>query len=163
VPIDGSENALQAVRHVIDEYQRHHELELHLLNVQPRLSRHVARFVARSDRQGWQHERAQAAMAPAAALLTRTGVPFETHWVSGERADQICRISQQLGVHHIVMGTARKNSITRMLEDSVTSRLLETAPVPVEVIPGAAVSRWERWGLPAGFTGVLGLLVLSID
>jgi hypothetical protein len=66
-------------------------------------------------------------------------------------------------VHHIVMGTARKNSITRMLEDSVTHRVLETTPVPVEVITGDAVSRWERWGLPAGVLGAGGLLLMAID
>ena len=37
VPVDGSSNALGAVRHAIAEYRRHHELELHLLNVQPAL------------------------------------------------------------------------------------------------------------------------------
>ena len=51
--------------------------------------------------------------------------------------------------HHIVMGTARKNSITRMLEDSVTHRVLETTPVPVEVIAGDAVSQLGALG-PAG-------------
>jgi hypothetical protein len=37
-----------------------------------------------------------------------------------------------------------------MLQDSVTHRVLEHASVPVEVVVGPAVSRLERWGLPAG-------------
>ena len=61
------------------------------------------------------------------------------------------------------MGTARKNSITRMLEDSATNKVLESTPVPVEVVSGDAVSKWERWGLPAGVVGVGSLLVLAID
>ena len=61
------------------------------------------------------------------------------------------------------MGTARKNSITRMLEDSTTHRVLETTSVPVEVIAGDAVSKWERWGLPAGVVGLGGLIVLAVD
>jgi hypothetical protein len=57
------------------------------------------------------------------------------------------------------MGTARRNSLTRMLQDSVTHRVLEHARVPVEVVVGPAVSRLERWGLPAGVgLGVGGLL-----
>lgn len=163
VPVDRSPNALRAVRHAIAEYRRDHELQLHLLNVQPRVSRHAARFVSRADREGWLHDRADAAMAPAVALLTEAGVPHQTHWATGERADQICRAAQRLNVHHIVIGTARKNSITRMLEDSMTHRLLETTPVPVEVIAGDAVSKWERWGLPAGAIGLGGLLVLAVD
>ena len=90
-------------------------------------------------------------------------MPHETHRAIGERADEICRAARRLGVDRIVMGTARKNSITRMLEDSVTHRVLETTPVPVEVIAGDAVSKWERWGLPAGVVGLGGLLVLAVD
>ena len=111
----------------------------------------------------WLHDRADVAMSAAVALLTDAGVPHETHWATGERAEQICRAARRLGVHHIVMGTARKNSLTRMIEDSVTHRVLETTPVPVEVIAGDAVSRWERWGLPAGVLGLGGLLLLAVD
>jgi nucleotide-binding universal stress UspA family protein len=163
VPVDGSPNALRAVRHAIAEYRRHHELVLHLLNVQPRVSRHAARFVSRADREGWLNDRADAAMAGAVALLTQAGVPHRTHRAIGARAEQICRAASRLEVHHIVMGTARSNSITRMLEDSVTHRVLETSPVPVEVVTGDAVSRWERWGLPAGVLGLGGLLVIAVD
>ena len=163
VPVDGSDNSLRAVRHAVTEYQRHHELELHLLNVQPRLSRHIGRFVSRHDREGWQQERANAATTRAVALLVQAGVPHHTHWVVGGRATEICRAADRLGAHHIVMGTARRNSITRMLEDSVTSQVLEATSMPVEVVPGDAISRWERWGLPAGVLGATGLLLLELD
>jgi YjbE family integral membrane protein len=163
VPVDGSNNALRAVRHAIAEYQRDHELQVQLLNVQPRLSRHAARFVSRKDREGWLHDRADVAMSAAVALLTAAGVPHHTHRAIGARAEQICRAARRLNVQRIVMGTARKNSITRMLEDSVTHEVLETTPVPVEVVVGDAVSKWERWGLPAGVLGLAGLLLLAAD
>jgi len=163
VPVDGSSNALGAVRHAIAEYRRHHELELHLLNVQPALSRHVARFLSRHDRDAWHRAQADAALAEAHALLTQAGVPIHSHWVVGDRAAQICQTAVRLAVHHIVMGTARKNSLTRMLEDSVTNKVLEATTVPVEVVAGEAVSKWERWGVPAGILGAGGLLVLAID
>jgi YjbE family integral membrane protein len=163
VPIDGSENSLQALRHAIAEYQRHHELELHLLNVQPQLSRHVARFVNRIDRDSWHDEQAAAALAPARRLLELTDVPHHLHWSIGDRAAQICATATRLGVHHIVMGTARRNSITRMLENSVTDQVLKATPVPVEVVAGNAVSKWESWGLPAGALGGVGLMLLAVD
>jgi Universal stress protein family len=87
-------------------------------------------------------------MSRAVALLTDAGVPHETHWATGERAEQIYRAARRLAVHHSVMGTARRNSLTRMIEDSVTHRVLETTPVPVEVIAGDAVAKWERRGSP---------------
>ena len=159
VPIDGGDNSLNALRHAVDEYRRDHDLRLHLLHVQPRLSRHIARFVSRSDRARWHAERADAALADARQLLERARVPYQASWRVGESAQEICRMAEQLGCHHIVMGTARKNSLTRMLQDSVTHRVLEGAPVPVEVVVGPVVSLLERWGLPAGVgLGVGGLL-----
>jgi YjbE family integral membrane protein len=163
VPVDGSPNALGAVRHAIEEYRRQHDLELHLLNVQPRLHRHISRFVSRQDRESWHHERAEAAMAGARALLVQADVPHQSHRAAGDRAREICKAAARLGVHRIVMGTARKNSITRMLEDSVTHKVLESTPVPVEIVAGEAVSRWERWGVPAGVVGAGGLLLLGLD
>jgi len=161
VPVDGLPNALRAVRLVIAEYRRHHELKVHVLNVQPRLSRYVARFVGRSDRDAWLHERATADLAGAVALLVEADVPHEANWVAGDQAEEICRAAERLGAHHIVMATARKNSLTRMLEDSVTYKVLETTTIPVQVVAGDAVSKWERWGLLIGVLGVGGLLLLA--
>jgi nucleotide-binding universal stress UspA family protein len=164
VPVDGAGNSLAAVHHAMAEYRRHHELELHLLNVQPRLSRHISRWVARRNRDDFYAEQAGSALAQARALLDNAGIPHHSHWRVGERADEICRSATELGVHHIVMGTARKNSITRMLEDSTTNAVLEKTPVPVEVVAGAGVSRLERWGLPASLGLGLGSLVwLAFD
>ena len=164
VPVDGTPNALLAVQHAIGEYQQNHQLHLHLLSVQPHLSRHAARFLGRGDRAAWHRAQADAALAAPEALLRQQAVPFERHWCVGHRAEQICQTASRLAVHHIVMGTARKNSLTRMLQDSVTNQVLEATPVPVEVVAGAAISRWERWGLPAGVgLGVGSLLLLALD
>ncbi|HVO05173.1 MAG TPA: universal stress protein [Burkholderiaceae bacterium] len=164
VPIDGSDNSLNALRHAVDEYRRDHDLRLHLLHVQPRLSRHISRFVGRADRAAWHRERAEAALAGARELLQRAGVPFADEWRMGGRAAEICRAAQRLQCHHIVIGTARKNSLTRMLEDSVTNRVLEEATVPVEMVVGREVSKLERWGLLAGVgLGIGGLVWALVD
>jgi YjbE family integral membrane protein len=163
VPIEGSENSLAALRHAVEEYRRDHDLRLHLLHVQPRLSRHIARFVKPSDRNAWHHERAEAALAKARELLERAGVPYQEQWVMGDRAQEICHAAQRLNCHHIVMGTARKNSLTRMLEDSVTNSVLQNATVPVEVVVGRSVSALERWGVPTGVgLGLTSLLYVAL-
>jgi len=56
---------------VVNEYQRQHDLELHLLNVQRPFSRHVARFVARRDRATFHHEQADKALLEARRSSTR--------------------------------------------------------------------------------------------
>lgn len=163
VPVDGSANALAAVRHAIAEYRRHHELEIHLLNVQPSLSRHVARFVSRKDRDGWHAANAARQLQAARKLVELEAVPHQVHSVVGELVAEICAAAKRLEVHHIVMGTARRNSITRMLQNSATDRVLQATPVPVEVVAGETVSRWESWGVPASALGVGGLILLAVD
>jgi hypothetical protein len=59
------------------------------------------------------------------------------------------------------MSAARKNSLTRMLEDSVTCKVLEATTVPVAVIAGNTVSPAERYGLPVGIGTVLMLLLFT--
>jgi YjbE family integral membrane protein len=162
VPVDGSPNSLHAVRHAISEYQRQHDLELHLVNVQARLSRHVARFVNRGNREDFYREQADRAMQAARDTLDAAQVPYQLHRVLGDRARAIVDTAQRLGCHHLVMGTARKNSLTRMVEDSVTNRVLELTTIPVEVIAGEAVSKLERYGILAGIGAGLGLLALGL-
>ena len=57
----------------------------------------------------------------------------------------------------MVMSTARKNSLTRLLEESVSHRVIETAPMPVQIVAGEAVSKLKRYG-PAGVGAATALL-----
>ncbi|MEO8856043.1 MAG: universal stress protein [Burkholderiaceae bacterium] len=163
VPTDGSANSLRAVRHVVAEYRRDPALEVHLLNVQPRLSRHIARFVARRDRHAWHGARAQAAMVEATAALDEAGVPHQAHWALGERASEICRTATRIGAHHIVIGATRSHSVARLLQEPVIDHLLKITTVPVKLVAGEGVSRWQRWGLPVGILGVGGLMLLALE
>ena len=79
------------------------------------------------------------------------------------RRNVIAGEARRLRCDQIVMATARKNSLTRMIEDSTTNRVLELTSVPVEVIAGDAVSRWERYGIPAGIGVLLALLFAATD
>ena len=166
VPVDGSRGALRAVRHAIAAHRQRAGLRLHLLHVQPRLSRHVARFVGRRDREGWLNDRADVALSAAVALLTDAGVAHETRRASGPRAEQIARVARELGVDRIVVGTAHDGSLVRLLDDADLNRLMASTDVPVEIVDGGAASAWQRWGVPAGVIGLGGLgglLILAAD
>jgi YjbE family integral membrane protein len=161
VPIDGSRNSRFAARHVVREFMGNPALEIHLLNVQPPLSWHVARFVSRKSREAWHRDEAAKAMQPVQRLLDKAGVPYVVHSAVGDKAKTITETARSLQCDHIVMSTARKNSVTRMLEDSVTNRVLELTSIPVEVIAGDAVSRLERFGIPAGIGALLAFMFLA--
>jgi nucleotide-binding universal stress UspA family protein len=164
VPIDGSRNAQYAIRHVIDEYRKHPGFEVHLLNVQAPFSRHVAQFIARRDRAAYHKAQGEGALAPLREMLDAARVPYAQHIRVGRRAETIADEARRLACDHIVLATARKNSLTRMLQASVTNRVLELTTVPVEVVVGDSVSKLERYGIPLGVGAGLGtLLVLAFD
>lgn len=163
VPVDGSRNSEFAVRQVINEYEKNRDLEVHVLNVQPPFSRHVALFAGKKARDAYHGEQAAKALQPALQLLGCHGVPYQTHVEIGNRAQAIVDTAHRLKCDHIVMSTARKNSLTRMIEDSVTNQVLELTKVPVEVVAGESVSRWERYGIPAAIGAGLGLLLIAAD
>lgn len=159
LPVDASANSLQAVEHVIARHAAGAALEVHLLHVRVPFSQYVARFLSRHDHQAYHQQEAERALAPARDMLNRSGVPHTDHVEYGDKAETIQRVAEQLGVQQIVMGTARKNSITRVVEDSVTNRVLEIVEVPVEIVVGRAVSRIERFALPAGIGAVAAVLI----
>jgi hypothetical protein len=80
----------------------------------------------------------------------------------GDTTRSITGTARRLHCDKIVLSTARKNSLTRLVESSVTNRVLELTTVPVEVIAGDSVSRWERYGIPAGLTSLLALMLAAI-
>jgi YjbE family integral membrane protein len=163
LPIDGSPNSLRAVRHVVNQFMGNHALELHLLHVRTPLTQHVARFLSRGTRARFHADEADKALGPAREMLKRFGVPFTEHVERGDKAETITRVAQLLGAGQIVMGTARKNSFTRLIEDSVTNRVLELTQVPVEVVAGESVSKLERFGVPAGIAAAMALLFIAAD
>jgi len=164
VPVDGSRNAMHAVRHVIAEYRKHQGFEVHLLNVQTPFSRHVAQFVAKQDRDDYHKAQADEVLSPLRRMLDEARVPFAEHVRVGRRAETIAEEAKRLKCDHIVLATARKNSLTRMVESSITNRVLDLTSVPVEVVVGDSVSKLERYGIPLGVGAGLGtLLLLALD
>lgn len=164
VPVDGSRNSEYAVRHVVNESLANPAMEIHLLNVQPPFSRHISQFIDRATRFSFHHEQAQKALRPARQLVEKFGVPYSVHVKVGHKADIIVDQARRLRCQRIVMSTARKNSLTRMLEDSTTNKVLEKTSVPVEVIAGESVSKLERYGLPTGLAAVLALgIAAAVD
>ena len=161
VPVDGSRNSEHALRHVAKEFKSNPAMEIHLLNVQPPLSRHIAQFLGRNTRASFHQDQAEAALRPARQLIERFALPYSVHIRVGNRAKMIVDEARRLQCQRIVMSTARKNSLTRMLEDSTTNKVLELTSVPVEVIAGESVSRLERYGIPAGLGAALALLIAA--
>ena len=162
VPVDGSRSSLHAARHVAAESLRNPAMEIHLLSVQGRFSRHISQFLNRKDLELFYQEEGENKLRAVREVFDRQNMPYIAHVEVGHKAEIIAAMAKRLECHHIVMGTARKNSMTRMFEASVTNRVLELTTVPVEVIAGDAISNLERYGIPAAIGAGLALL-LAVD
>jgi Ca2+-transporting ATPase len=158
LPVHGSRNCELAIRHVVRQFMNNTAMEVHLLNVQPALTSYITRFLSRKSVRDYHLDEAEKALRPARQLLDSFGVPYAVHTEIGERAECITATAHRLRCDQIVLCTARKNSLTRLVENSTTNRVLELTAVPVEVIAGNSVSRWERYGIPAGLGTLLALL-----
>ena len=158
LPCDGSADALLALRHAIRAARRGDVGMIHVLNVQPPFSAHVAQHVSRELRADFHRERAEAALAEARRVLDEAGVPYRVHTEVGEKARCIMDAAVRLGCDRILVGTARKSALVRAVEHSLTTRLIERCPVPVEVIVGTPAGVIERVGIPAGVCAGLALL-----
>jgi P-type Ca2+ transporter type 2C len=163
IPVDGSGNCRLAVQQVIKEFMNNTAMEIHLLNVQPPFSREIARFVSRKSLHDYHRDEAVKVLAPIKQMLDGYGIPYSVHAELGQRAKVIANAARRLHCDRIVIGTARKNSLTRLVENSVTNKVIELTPVPVEVIAGDEVSRLERYGIPAAIGTAAALLMFAAD
>ena len=161
IPVGGTRNDRLAVRNVIKRFMKNTAMEVHLVNVQIPFSAYVARFSSRESRNDYHREQAEKALTPVKQMLDAFSIPHAVHMEVGDPAKVITDTARRLRCDAIVMATARKNSLTRLVESSVTDRVIQLTPVPVEVIAGDAMSKWERYGIPAAI-GALAALVLAI-
>lgn len=158
IPIDGSPNCQFPVKQVIKDFMNNTAMEIHLLNVQQPFNRHIGQFFSKQALHDYHHEQAEKALAPIKQMLDGFGIPYSVHAEIGQRAKMITGTAHRLRCDLIVMSTSRKNSLTRLVENSVTNQVIELTSVPVEVIAGDAMSKWERYGIPAGIAALLALI-----
>ena len=164
IPVDGSKNSDLAVKHAVKVYGKGEQVHFHLCNVQPTLYRHIGKFLSKQDIQEWHTERAKLAAASAAEYLEKNGVNFSFTCVTGDKGAALLEEAHRLGCERIILGTHKKNSLSRLFENSTTARLLEISDLPVEVVTGDSLPTLERWGIPAlGAGAATALMAVVID
>lgn len=163
LPSDGSASSIHAVRHVVDEFNKRHDLEIHVINVQRPFSAYLGRFISHQDKAEFYQEQASAALLPVRQALDLAGTPYAVHTETGDKAACIAAAALRLGCNRIVMGTSRRSALLRWVECSVTNQVIERASVPVELIPGDAVPMLERVAVPAGLIAGLALLLAAVE
>jgi len=135
IPMDGSDNALRAVDHVIRAAaQASAKPEIFLVNVQHPLSGDVTTFVNREVVQDFHREEGRKALAAAQQKLDAAGLPYTHHILVGEPALLICEFAKTHGCDQIIMGTRGLGTIGGMLLGSVTTKVVHLCDIPVVLV-----------------------------
>lgn len=135
VPMDGSENALRALQHVIGLHRDKLALEIIILNVQPRIdSGHVRTFISKDVIDEYYRDEAEKALAPAKAALAAAGVPYKTATEVGHVVEVICAQVEKLGITDVVMGTRGMGTLGKLILGSVATQVMHEIHVPLTLV-----------------------------
>jgi len=148
VPVDGSDNSLCAVRHVVKLIQDREPLQVHLLNVQPPLRGDVTTFVAGDAVKGFHFEEASKALKRACEILDEADVSYTKHVVVGHAADVIAEWAKRLRCDKVIMGTHGRGTLTQFVMGSVSHEAIHKMDpsIPVTLVKEgyAACAAGER-------------------
>ena len=162
VPVDSSNAALAPIAHLNSLARAGVELEVLVLNVQPRFHRHVAQFTSRASRDELRQERSRQAMARAIEALSRTRLPFRALCEVGQAAERIAAVAEREQVDEIMMGVGRHPGWLRWLNPSIAQGVMQRTDIPVSVLARGKAGLLERYGVPAGAAG-LAVLLLTVE
>ena len=135
LPVDGSEAASHAARHVAAITPMVPDMQVHLLNVQPIGNDWmIGRMLKPDEVATLEKEWSESAFAPAREILKPTGLAVTEHIVQGEVADTIARVAREIGCDQIIMGSHGRTALGGFLLGSVVAKVLHLADQPVTLV-----------------------------
>lgn len=127
IAVDSSDNALRAVVHAASQAALMSAGGLHLVHVQPWLSKEAAETELA--------QRGLDATARARDTLDASGLPWRLHLVMGEPAEGILDLATQLHASEVVMGCRGLGNLEGVLLGSVSHKVMQLSRIPVLVVP----------------------------
>jgi nucleotide-binding universal stress UspA family protein len=135
LPVDGSEAALDAVRHALHLAANGLTASFVLANVQEPAT--LYEMITARDPEVLDRVAAEAAtdlLAPAEALLQAADVPWEREIAVGEPGHVLADMIERHGIDAVVMGARGLGAARSAVAGSVSHWLLVHGPVPVTVV-----------------------------
>lgn len=80
-----------------------------------------------------ERDHAEATLSEAAARAEAAGVHADTHLLTGDPAQTVCRFAEEHGARLIVVGTHGYGTVMSLLMGSVSESVIRRAPCPVLV------------------------------
>ncbi len=136
LPIDGSEAALDAVRHALAMVAAGLHASFVLVNVQEPASLYEV-VVTSGDAEALERVAEGAGrhmIEPAEALIKVTGTPFESEVLSGDPVAELVDAAERHGCEAVVMGARGVGVVRGALLGSVSNSLLHRLAIPVTIV-----------------------------
>jgi nucleotide-binding universal stress UspA family protein len=136
LPVDGSRQALEAVRHAIGLAQQGLTASFVLVNVQEPVSLYELMVV--HDTEAIDRLRRAAGadlLAPAEAMLEAAGLSYESEAAGGDPHQTLVELAEDYGCAAVVMGAGGMGETAPGALGSVALAVLRHSPVPVTVVP----------------------------
>lgn len=150
LPVDGSADALAAVRHAVQRCGA--GTGFVLVNVQGPPSLYEVVVAHDAERiEALRRDAGTDLLGPAEALLDAAGADYESEVASGAAEHLIVELAENYGCHAIVMGA--RGTGAQADEGGlgpVAMAVLESSPVPVTIVRAPAANDDEQGGDEAG-------------
>jgi nucleotide-binding universal stress UspA family protein len=137
VPVDGSESADRAAAHAVSLAEGRSDAEIILLNVQNQETldtSDVSSITSVGTDTRRAGEQSENAFRQAVRLCRAAQVKFTTRSALGRVAETIDTIAREVGADQIVMGSRGLGYVRSVVLGSVSSRVVQLAPMPVTLV-----------------------------
>ena len=145
VPVDGSEPALNAVRHALHLRLNGLHAQFVLATVQE--VTYVYEMILAPAAEALDRVSGAVgarALKGAEALFEAAGVPFEREIGSGDPAQTLVEIAERYACDLIIMGARGRGALRSALLGSVSHAVLHASPVPVTIVKEASAASGSR-------------------
>ena len=134
IPVDGSDNAIRAVRYAASLAKELPDVQLELVNVQELLPQKVHAALSDEEISRWQSGYSDLVLEPATKILDAAEVPYRVGSRVGSPAIEISKQVHDTQCDAIIMGTRGLGSLTNLVMGSVATKVVHLVQVPVTLI-----------------------------
>jgi nucleotide-binding universal stress UspA family protein len=133
--VDGSKHAIRAAAYVCRLHAAGVPLEIHVINVQPRIvSGYVRRFVSQAQINAYHRKQGEIALRGARRGLDRAGIKYKCYIRAGALPETIVQLANEYKCTRIVMGTRGLGAVRGLVLGSVTYGVVHLAEMPVTLV-----------------------------
>ncbi|WP_254525612.1 universal stress protein [Natrinema caseinilyticum] len=134
VPIDGSDQASDALEYAVTEYPADRIVAIHAINLDTASMHGEEGFPYRDEYFDQLREVGRQRLESARETADEHGVDIDTELARGKPARAITDYIDDHDVDHVVIGSHGRSGPTRILLGSVAEAVTRRSPVPVTVV-----------------------------